>query len=435
MRADLKRELSFILIAIIFIVGFTSQAEGEQLVEKSQIAVQKTADTTRIVISTSGPAEFSSHWLDEPPRLIIEFHSRNIISQMDDEITVNQGVIKRIGSGYFGRGRKRSLKLLIFELTQKVPCKAWQENNTILLDIKAPLETPAFHMSSKEIFTESEANDVIIERLEAMDAALMQLAERRAPLEIPETPSGLAEAPLEIPEVSPAPLDKALMEIDKTEAKAQLPKTMVLPAVGLAVEAIEIKRQTMLGMTFWLWFAEVILILTLGFLVWRRRRLITDKEIKGLKAKLREKIVHKPTEKTSLQKKEEHQPRERQRSSILERLQERRTAPRLLLTRDFSKTITLRVESYVTHQSIKSFVNNISSNGLCFMTREEFKDKEPINLSLIFYGDMSSITSIQAHIAWKSSQEGINYYGVSFDLLEEKGKLELNRFIEARIGR
>jgi len=110
----------------------------------------------------------------------------------------------------------------------------------------------------------------------------------------------------------------------------------------------------------------------------------------------------------------------------------KRGSRRLPLTRDFNKMIILRVKSSNLSQSIKAFAKNVSSEGLSFETKKEFKESEPINLRLFFYGASIPSMKIQTHIVWKRKTESMNKYGVSFNLLEEKESLELNRYIETK---
>lgn len=106
---------------------------------------------------------------------------------------------------------------------------------------------------------------------------------------------------------------------------------------------------------------------------------------------------------------------------------------RLLLTRDYNRTIILRIDFPNKSESIKSFVNNISSEGLCFESKKEFTESEPINLRLFFYGDRIPIIKIQGQIVWKKRQNLINYYGVFFEWLDEKDKLKLDRYIDSKV--
>jgi hypothetical protein len=182
--ANLKPKLTLNLFLIGLILGLF-------IIEPSA-AAEKNKDGTRIIISTSGPAEFKSYWLDAPPRLVIEFQTRNIVSKIDNEVIVDQGAVRRVTSEYFEEGENRSLKSLTFELLQKEPYKIWQERDTVILDIQAPIEISVFPQEGKEIFAKNGTKDALIKRLEAMDAALTKVSVREPSL---ETPNVIAEFP------------------------------------------------------------------------------------------------------------------------------------------------------------------------------------------------------------------------------------------------
>ena len=114
---------------------------------------------------------------------------------------------------------------------------------------------------------------------------------------------------------------------------------------------------------------------------------------------------------------------------------ERREFPRLDLSKDYNRTIILRIESADKSKSIKSFANNIGLEGLCFETRRDFEEKEAINLRLFFFGDKVPIIKIKAEIIWKKTVLPVNYYGVSFVSLKEDDKGNLSNYIESKIAR
>lgn len=114
---------------------------------------------------------------------------------------------------------------------------------------------------------------------------------------------------------------------------------------------------------------------------------------------------------------------------------EKRGSSRLILTRDYNRTVILRIDSPDKSESIKSFVNNISSEGLCFESRKEFTENEPINLRLFFYGVRIPIIKIQGQMAWKKKIGLGNYYGVFFEWLDEKDKLKLDHYIDSKTGK
>jgi len=205
------------------------------------------------------------------------------------------------------------------------------------------------------------------------------------------------------------------------------------------------------------------LILGSGFFLWRRRRPNRNYRLQELMSELQEKdkrleqeeTVRKSIEKASLKKEEGYEqlrtsfeslnktllkmkkgliPEKKEAPSMPEKPQEKRASPRLPLSKDFNKTIILRVGSQDLPQKIKSLAENVSFGGLCFGTKRELKKDEPISLRLFFYGEQAPMMRIRAHIVWKKATGEKNYYGVCFDLLEDTDKSELNRYIDSKIG-
>jgi len=114
---------------------------------------------------------------------------------------------------------------------------------------------------------------------------------------------------------------------------------------------------------------------------------------------------------------------------------DRREFPRLDLSKDYNRTIILRIESADKLKNIKSFANNIGLEGLCFETRHDFGEKEVISLRLFFFGDRVPTIKIRAKILWKKTVLPVNYYGVSFVSLKEEDKGNLSNYIESKIAR
>jgi len=455
--------LKVFLAASVFTLVLTAPSIAQDLTREFKNSATKKEEGTRIIISTSGTAKFNSYWLESPSRLVVEFQTKNIISKIGNEITMNQGVIKRIAAEYFGSGEKKSLKSLTFEFTQKVPYKIWQEVDTIILDIQAPQEISAFPEEGREIFTKNEPKEVIFNRLGAMDTALIKVSASHLPSEA---------------------VSKAITEFPKTRRKTM---SAALWLIGLTLIS------GLGGLLFWLF--------------WRRYKLILDKnvavqEIEKLKSQVVEKnklleqeeIVRKAIEDTSLTRErdfeqlkleleketrlleEEAKARKAKEEELLEKeieteqvknsyeslkevlvnkglvkktsssegegelwipskSPEKRLLPRLDLSRDYNRTIILRIESLNKSKSLKSFANNIGLGGLCFEARKDFEEKEAINLRLFFFGDKVPILKIKAEIIWKKTDSPVNHYGVSFVSSEDKDKTSLSRYIESKITR
>jgi len=469
----------FNLIMIIFLAGliFVHQAIAEEKAEsKIQTATQKTPDTTRIVISTSGPVKFDSHWLDNPYRLVVEFKSRNVVAKIDKEAVVNQGLIKKITASYFSGAKFKAIKTLTFELAQKVPYKIWQEGNTILLDIQAPLETPGFSVDTKEAVVKNESSDMI-KRLEAMDTALKQTQENQ--------PSSMVLG--------------GIQETNRT--LKHNPSTKTEQSKVVLADPVKVRKKW-LGIIFW--FIGLVSISGLGFAFWRKYVVVKTKnlteKIRELKLQLETKdklleqveIIYKAIQKTTIEKEKEYgqlklelqeknklleqeesirkekeqalqglekeyvQLKETSESLkdvlvkrglarqltlpegkgelwILGKSPERRNSPRLALTKDFHNTVILKIGLPDSLKQIKSLAENISSEGFCFETKNELDEKNPLNLRLFFYGGKVPNFRTQGWIVWKKTQDSKNYYGITFEGLSEKVKSELEHYIETNI--
>jgi len=125
-------------------------------------------------------------------------------------------------------------------------------------------------------------------------------------------------------------------------------------------------------------------------------------------------------------------PTKKERSNSHKKFKERREFPRINLTRDFSRTVILRINQPDKSENIKSFAENISNGGLCFDSQREFEKDNKLNLRLFFYGDQIPMLKIQTYIVWKKKIETTNYYGIYFDLIDEKDKALLNNYIRVK---
>ncbi len=459
----LRQVFNFFLATSLFTLVFTASSIAQNLTEKiGNLTITEGAKKgTRIIISTSSPAEFKSYWLDAPPRLVVEFQTRNIISKIDNEVIVNRGVVKRVTSEYFEEGENRPLKSLTFELMQKAPYKIWQERDTVILDIQTPMEISVFPQEGKEVFAKNGTKDALIKRLEVMDAALTKVSVRETLLETPDVIAELPKARRKSMNIAFWFIGLALISgsgllswlfwrryrliLDKNLATQEITKLKTgLEEKNKLLEHEELIRKTI-----------------------ENASLTQEKEFKQLKLELQkeaklleqEEKLRKTIEEKFLQKEKEYQEVKNSLESFKEILlekgyvkkltsleekdafwiqgesSEKRDSSRLDLTRDYNRTIILRIESQDKSKSAKYFANNIGPEGLCFETRKEFQEKEKINLRLFFFGDRVPILKIKAKIIWKKTDSPVNHYGIYFISLEEKDKQELNHYIESKIAR
>jgi len=466
------------LFLFVFFAGFTpiTFVVAEETTQQAKITpiVQESKDSTRIVITTSGPAKFTSYWLDNPARLVVAFQTKNVVSKIGSELLVNEGVIKKITSEYYGGGQNKTLKSLTFELLEKTPYKIWQEENNIILDIQASLGQPLLSNGGKEVFAKDESREQIVKRLETMEVALKQVSVAQTPIEA----------------------TKLIAKTSPSKTKTVLPPVFWLMAAAIGSRTIA------------LWLIGLTVISSVGLLAWlfwRRYKLILDKnlsvqEITKLRSQLQEQnkfieheeIIRKTIESTYLEREKEFGQLKTElqgEKQLLEQEQkvrkiaeeglsqkekevvevkgsleslkevlvekglarklttpekegelwiagkspERREFPRLDLSKDYNRTIILRIESDDKSKSIKSFANNISLEGLCFETRSEFNGNQILNLRLFFFGDKVPMMRIKARIIWKKVIPPVNHYGVSFVSIEEEDKTELSRYIESKM--
>jgi hypothetical protein len=98
---------------------------------------------TRIAIASSDAIKYESKWLDNPPRLIIEFRTQNVFGKLVEDALLNEGVIKNITVDYYANAvpslEKKQVKFLTFWLNQKTDYKVWDSGNKIFVDFKNPV--------------------------------------------------------------------------------------------------------------------------------------------------------------------------------------------------------------------------------------------------------------------------------------------------------
>ncbi len=463
-----------ILLSCFTLISFASAEEPIAAREPQATDVFKGA--TRILISTSGPVEFESHWLNDPYRVTIVFKSRNVLASLDKEVLVNEGVIKRVISTYM-EGQRKYLKTITFELSQKVPYRVWQENDSIVVDIQSTSASAGSPVTEKEIFA-VEAEGALVERIEAMDAVITQEKRAEAPVKEENRPESLkiqegAVSPVSVSAkkdpiargntknsfaavfwLSGAGLallfglkflfrrkDSMLKAIDRTKDNRIKELEQELQKKGVVLEQEEIVRKTI-----------------------EQTSLKREKEFKHLRSELEEKdklfvqetVVRKEKEMTVSRKdkelaelkdsceslksalisrgvaKELTLPEEKGNLWIDGKSTERRAPVRLPLTKDFDNTVILKVGLQDALRSMKCFAENISAGGLCFSSSKEFDKKTPLNLRVLFYGGKVPNFKTHAWIVWTKAVGPTNHYGVIFEGLSEKIRNELARHIDSK---
>ncbi|MFH1519943.1 MAG: hypothetical protein ABIE75_05195 [Candidatus Omnitrophota bacterium] len=143
----------FLLGIGIFITPIVAQEQKAIFAQESK----GRPDITRIVISVSGPAKYKHYQKEKPPGLVIEFKTRNVISQIEKEAIVKQGVVKSIQAQYYRRAgsikgkRVYPLKSLTFELLQSSVYRIVQTDNSIIVEIENPVDLKVEEVSGGEV--------------------------------------------------------------------------------------------------------------------------------------------------------------------------------------------------------------------------------------------------------------------------------------------
>ncbi|MFH1504066.1 MAG: PilZ domain-containing protein [Candidatus Omnitrophota bacterium] len=111
---------------------------------------------------------------------------------------------------------------------------------------------------------------------------------------------------------------------------------------------------------------------------------------------------------------------------------ERRELGRLDLSRDYSRSVLLRIDSQDKSKTAKCFAGNISLGGLYFESETEFQEEEILRLRLFFFGDKVPMMRVKAEVVW-IKKAAVNYYGLSLLFQEEKNQTELREYIESHM--
>ena len=169
------------------------------------------ADITRVAIAVSGGSvAYTDQFRQDPPAIVIEFRSRNVIAALGSSVVINAGIIKEIQSEYYPKDR-RALKSLTLTLIQPAAYAIAQQANQIVVDIETPAGVLPGRMAVGKGVTVLgiEAKETLIQRLKVMEGALQQVAPPLAPVSAKPKPvvvTKLVEIPQPIPEPKPVPM-------------------------------------------------------------------------------------------------------------------------------------------------------------------------------------------------------------------------------------
>ncbi|MBI3320261.1 MAG: AMIN domain-containing protein, partial [Candidatus Omnitrophica bacterium] len=182
-------------------------AVGASAYPTTDVAAGRQVGITRVAIVVSGgPVAYTDQFRQDPPAIVIEFRSRNVIAALEPAVVVNSGIIKEIQSDYYPKDR-RALKRLTLTLAQPTAYTIAQQTNRIVVDIETPLSVLPGTMSVGQGVTVLgiEARDTLIQRLKVMEGALQQAGPPTIPVASTPKPVVVTK-PVDIPQpvVQPA---------------------------------------------------------------------------------------------------------------------------------------------------------------------------------------------------------------------------------------
>ena len=158
------------------------------------------AGITRVAIAVSGgPVAYTDQSRQDPPAIVIEFRSRNVIAALESSMVINAGIIKEIQSDYYPKDR-RALKSLTLTLVQPAAYTIAQQTNQIVVDIDTPASVLPGRMAVGQGVTVLgiEAKETLIQRLKVMEGALQRAGPQAT--QVVSTPKPVVvTTPVEIP--------------------------------------------------------------------------------------------------------------------------------------------------------------------------------------------------------------------------------------------
>lgn len=166
------------------------------------LAAEDSKDITRVAIAVSGgPVAYSDQFRQDPPAIVIEFHSRNVIAGLEPVVAVQSGIVSDIRSDYYpGLFGRRALKSLTLGLVEPASYTITQQAGQIVIDIDTPQSLWPGRMSVGTGMTVLglEANATILERLKVMGDALQQAVPQKIEVIAKPQPAAVTK-PVEIP--------------------------------------------------------------------------------------------------------------------------------------------------------------------------------------------------------------------------------------------
>ncbi|MCM8765406.1 MAG: TolC family protein [Candidatus Omnitrophica bacterium] len=136
------------LCGFLFLLSGVKEIEGkveERSVDKIEIKERK--EMLRMIITTSGPLNYSVYETELPPRIILDFIGTHIYSQLSGKTSVEKGQLREINLRWYGKppekeGERGKVDLLEIVLRKKVKYKVFTRDNQVIVDLELPGFSP-----------------------------------------------------------------------------------------------------------------------------------------------------------------------------------------------------------------------------------------------------------------------------------------------------
>lgn len=162
-QASFWGKFLFILISIAFL---------NSSVQNLYAADTLKAQSTTITIETTGQPVYKSHFFDNPPRIVLNFAPQVLSSRLNQDISVNRGMIRNIHCNYYASSGW--LRSLTFLLIAKTGYDIADDSNNILISVLNTPEQPANSALKDELIIKDYMPKTwgTVQRREALKAAI-----------------------------------------------------------------------------------------------------------------------------------------------------------------------------------------------------------------------------------------------------------------------
>ncbi len=223
---------------------------SQQSVQLINLTTNELPAETELILKTTEPVQYKDTKLENPPCLIINFPESKVFSQIEDELKINKGPIKKIKTEYYQSEKKgqQLLNLMIVELTQDLPYRIFTSDSSIIIKIENPKQ-PEIPSPQEKIEAQGEAKENLIN----LEAGYLIGPEDILTIEVWKYPDMSGEVTVDykgeikfppIKKMSVAGMTTFQLEEELTTA---LSKYLIDPVVFVKVKEFNSKRVIALG--------------------------------------------------------------------------------------------------------------------------------------------------------------------------------------------